>query len=164
MEYSTLYSLILSFFLFPSIVAANAAAPITSPNTDKQGLYKKLMTLKVRDIQRITGKKMTLKQKIAFGIFKHSLKKKAGPKSSGGQVSMILGIFGIALLAGGLFVGALLILSGLAAIAAIVVGATAKKKNPEDRHAFAGQLLGWMTLGLIVALLLLVVLLFSAIF
>lgn len=155
---------VIFILLFISLQALSATLPIEPVNKGQAAIHKKIISLKVRDIQRITGKKLSLKQKIVFGLLKRKLKRQNEEVSSKGQLALTFGIIGAALLIGGLFVGALLIGSLIAAIAAIVIGSVAKKKNPDDRKALAGVLLGWITLGLIVALLLLFALFWTAIF
>ena len=111
--------------------------------------------MKVRDVQKLTGKKMTLREKIAFGVLKHKMKKKeaGSPK---GKTSFILGIAGLGLLVAGLFIPYVILLALGAAIIAIVMGSDAARKNPDDRKAHTGKLLGWITLGLICLILILV--------
>ena len=63
-----------------------------------------------------------------------------------------MGLVGLGLLATSLIVYSpiLLIVSLVASILAIVVGATAPKKDGENRMAKAGKLLGWIILSLFV--------------
>lgn len=153
---------VLAILLFSSSPVLSTILPIEPVNKGRSAVHKKMLSLKVRDIQRLTGKKMSLKEKIAFGILKRKLKRQEDPSSSNGQLSLIFGITGVAFFIAGFFLPAFFLASIVAAIIAIVVGSVAKKKNHEDRKAFAGELLGWITLGLILATALLAILLISA--
>jgi uncharacterized membrane protein YphA (DoxX/SURF4 family) len=143
-----LFCLMLLFCL-PALCStppADSATTIAIANMNKM-----ITSLKVRDFQKITGKKMSLKQKISFGVLKHKLKKESG-SSKDGQKSLIFAITGAVLLIVGLFVPFVILAALAAAIVAVVVGSSAQRKNPDDRQAYSGTLLGWITLGLIGAL------------
>ena len=101
------------------------------------------------------GRKLTLKEKIAFLILKKKLKKQADETSSSGEAAFIIGILGLVLLIAGLFVPYIILGSLVAGIIAIVMGSMAKRKDPSDTKARAALLMGWITLGLIAFLLLL---------
>ncbi|HEX7845536.1 MAG TPA: hypothetical protein VF476_06995, partial [Chitinophagaceae bacterium] len=88
--------------------------------------------------------------------------KKEDQKKSLGQASLIFGVLAVGLFVGGLFAPALLIGSLVASIIAIVTGSVAKKKNPNDRTAHAGKLLGWISLGLLAFLVILAVIALSS--
>jgi len=141
--------LFLSPTLFPSTLPAK---PGKSIPVDQ--LYKKISSMKLRDFQKLSGRKLTLKEKISFGILKHKIKKnQKNDKGAGnGQLSLILGIAGLAFFVSGVFLPALFIPSLVSAVVAVVLGSVAKKQNPNDRKAHAGKLLGWITLGLLTLL------------
>ena len=120
-------------------------------------LLKKITSLKIKDLQKLAGKKLTLKEKIAFLILKERLKHKTGDNQSKGQTALIFGIGAVALLIIGLFVPFVILGSLVSAILAIVVGTVAHKKDRSDNNALVGKLLGWITLGLIALLFLLVI-------
>jgi hypothetical protein len=143
-----LFCVMLLFCLpaFSSTPPADSATTIAMANINKV-----ITSLKVRDFQKITGKKMSLKQKISFGVLKHKLKKES-VSSKDGQKSLIFAITGAVLLIVGLFVPFVILAALAAAIVAVVVGSSAQRKNPDDRQAYSGTLLGWITLGLIGAL------------
>ena len=110
--------------------------------------------MKVRDVEKLMGKKMRLRDKIAFGVWKHKMKKnEAG--SSKGKTSLTFGILGLILFVAGLFIPYVILAALAASIIAIVMGSDAIRQNPDDRKASTGKLLGWITLGLICLLLIL---------
>jgi cytochrome c-type biogenesis protein CcmH/NrfG len=162
-------SLIIAFCLLtPALTANSASIPALEANpTPVENLYKKIASLKIKDIQKLTGKKFTLKEKIAILILKHKIKrqqKRAAreEKKSEGQTAFTFGIIALVLLIAGLFLPYVILGSLIAAIIAIVTGSMAKKKDPNDRKAHAGKLMGWITLGLIALLLALAVALLAA--
>ncbi len=140
----------------PSVTAA-ADRPV--PN---DVLLKKISSLKIKDLQRLTGKKLTLKEKIAFLILKKRLKHKTGDNQSKGQTALIFGIGAIALFIIGLFVPFVILGSLVSSILAIVVGTVARKKDRSDNNALVGKLLGWITLGLIALLFILAVIIITS--
>lgn len=113
-----------------------------------------VLKLKVRDIEKITGRKLKLKEKIAFKFFQWKIKKglritKEEPKKDKGKTALIFGIIGLAgLLIPIPFVGGLMALIGI--ILALVLGYDAKKKNPDDKNAKTAIVLGWIGVGLFV--------------
>ena len=114
------------------------------------GGYKSIATMKLKEFQRLVGRKLTFKEKVGFFVLKHKMKRQQDDTDKQGQTAYILGLVGLGLFVVGLFVPYLLIGSLVAAILAIVTGSTAKKKDGENRKAKAGKLLGWITLSLIV--------------
>ncbi|MEP7372550.1 MAG: hypothetical protein ABI675_04125 [Chitinophagaceae bacterium] len=123
-------------------------------------LFKKMATLKIKDIQKIAGRKLTLKEKIGFIILKHKIKHQSKKNQKQGDAAFILGIAGLGLFIIGLFVPVLLLGSLVAAIAAVVTGSVAK--DPSNKKAHAGKLLGWITLGLLALLLILAAIVVAA--
>jgi hypothetical protein len=140
----------------------SSTSPLDSANAmPAPDFYKKFSSMKVRDIEKLTGKKMKLRDKIAFGVWKHKMKKKE-EGSSRGKTSLIFGITGIILVVAGLFIPYVILAALAASIIAIVMGSDAIRKNPDDRKASTGKLLGWITLGLICLLLILVLIYVAA--
>jgi hypothetical protein len=141
------------FFLSITTPAISATAPpsanIIIPDG---GIYKKIVSLKIKDIQKLVGRKLTIKEKISFLILKHKLKRQSKENATKGQTAFIFGLVGLGLLIVGLFVPYVILGSLVSAILAIVTGSMAKKADPSDRKAHAGKLLGWITLGLIALL------------
>ncbi len=156
----------ISIFLFslhPEAVPVSAPAIILPGKTlSKEILLKKISTLKIRDIQKLTGKKLSLKQRIAFLVLKHQFRRQADDKQNPGQTAFIIGIVGLGLLILGLFVPYVILGSIFASILAIVLGSSAQKKDPADRKAHAAKLLGWITLGVTLIALIIAVIIVAA--
>ena len=119
-----------------------------------ESTLKNVHSLRIKDFQKLIGRKLTLKEKISFLLLKKKLRQLPDEKEKG-QTAFVLGIIGLGLLIVGLFVPYVILGSLVASIMAIVLGTIEKKKNPSDSKAKAGALLGWITLGLIAFLLLL---------
>ena len=117
----------------------------------------RIATMKIKEAEKILGRKFTLKEKIAFKIaqlkLKKDLKAKAEGKSSKGQTAFVLSLVGICLL----LVPCASIASLPLAIIGLVMGSQAKKENPNDSKAKTAIVLSLVTLGLIVLAILLVV-------
>lgn len=109
----------------------------------------KFASMKVREIEKIAGRKFSLKEKIAIKILQYKTKKelkKGDESSSKGKIAMILSIIGLALI----FVPYGILASVPLAILAILLGSKAVKENPQDKQAKAGRIMGFLTLGLFV--------------
>ena len=108
------------------------------------------------------GRKLKLKEKIAFKLFQWKLKKgllhKKEERSQKGKTALILGIIGIATL----FIPYLILASIPCAILAIVFGNQAKKSDPGDGNAKAGVILGWVTIGVFIIALAIVIAVLSS--
>lgn len=157
-----------AFFIWMApFTQVNAA---TSPGIDNGiippgSLYTHIASLKVKDIQKAIGRKLTIKERLGLIFLKKQVKRKGGESSKQGQASFILGLASVALLIGALFLwGPLLVGALIASILAIVFGSMAKKDNPNDKKALAGRLMGWITLGLIVILVVAIIAAFADIF
>ena len=132
--------------IIPSTVSAGSS--FTNPVNPLQHFS----TLSMKEIQKLAGRKLKLKEKIAVKVYQWKIKngvekRKAGEKKDKGQTAMILGIIGLASLfipyAGG-------IISLVCTVLALVLGYQAKKENPNDRKAKTAITLGWITVGLYV--------------
>ena len=122
-----------------------------------------IFTAKVKDVEKVLGRKLKLKEKIGFKILQYKLKKEGLKKQKEtdpdkGKTAMILGIIAISCLVIPFFGFASIPL----AILAIIIGNKAKKQNPEDGRAKAGVILGWVTLGLLALAIAIVVLILAA--
>ena len=110
----------------------------------------KIASMKTKEAEKILGRKMTLKEKISFKITQYKIKKalkaKEKGKASKGQTAFILSLISLCIL----FIPYLAIASIPLAIVGIVMGAQAKKENPNDKKANTAIILGIITLGLIV--------------
>lgn len=120
-----------------------------------ENTHKEFTSLKIKDVQKMVGRKLTLKEKISFLILRHQLKHQTDAKHNQGKTALTIGIIAIVLLVAGLFLPILLIGSLVASILALVLGSIARKENSSDKKALAAILLGWITLGCIALLLIL---------
>ncbi len=147
------------FLLIQPVCSAAGYSVATLPPIDKplpnQSLLKKPGSLKIKDMQVLLGRRLTLKEKIAFLILRKKIKATALKDQSKGQTAFIFGIGAVCLLALAFVVPQvtfLLLASIVSSILAIIVGSSAHKKDPEDKKAKTAKLLGWITLGIITAL------------
>ena len=133
-----------------TIVKTNAIPVSKKNSTLQQLLTNKLLNLKQRDIARLTGKRLTLKNKIALLILQHKTKRQLQHPSrekehDNGKTAFILGLIGLICLV----IPFLDLASIPLAILAITIGSKAKKENPYDRKARTGITLGIVTLALL---------------
>jgi uncharacterized membrane protein YphA (DoxX/SURF4 family) len=152
-----LFPLILMFSLFAFPTYLNSAVNVTAIESEKKP--PQIKSLKVKDVEKMLGRKMTLKEKIQFSITKIIAFAESG---NTGQTAMIFGIAGAALFIIGLFVPYVAIGALIAAIVAVVLGSVAKKRNPDDRKAHAAKLLGWITIGALAFLIILAAIVLSS--
>jgi hypothetical protein len=121
-----------------------------------------LAVMKMRDVEKISGKKLSLKEKLAFKILQWKLKKEltheGKDKTDKGKTAMILGIIGIA----SLFIPYLVVVSIPCTVLALVFGYQAKRANPDDSKARTAIILGWVTTGLYVLAIALILVLIAA--
>jgi len=149
------FTFIMSLFLgLPFILHAAVMPPATATNHPPEA-YQKIISLKIKDVQKLIGRTLTLKEKISFLILKHTLKKRVESKQ--GQTALGFGIAAVVMLILGLFIPYVIIGALIAAILAVVLGSVAKRQDPSDRKAYAATLLGWITLGGIALLILLAI-------
>lgn len=122
----------------------------------------KIASMKTREAEKILGRRMTLKEKISFKItqykIKKALKNKERGKASKGQTAFILSLISLCIL----FIPYLAIASIPLAIVGIVMGAQAKKENPNDKKAQTAIILGIITLGLIVLAIIFIIAVFAS--
>ncbi len=162
------------FCLFFSIhTVGNTAPALTAPPavtiTDKilpTAALITFSTLKIRDIEKLAGRKLTLKEKLAIKLYQWKLKKdirhkKSDDKKDKGKMAMIFGIIGLVLL-----FAPIPIIGGLGAIVgiilALVLGYQARKENPNDKRAKTAIILGWIGVGLIVLAIALIAILLAS--
>lgn len=184
-----LFSAALLFFALTVPDAGQAASPPNPGGSHYlQAVLEKIATYKVKDLQKLTGRKFTVKEKISFWLLKRQLKKRdktefsktlaaklfykkdkqqrgtAIPeeKNSKGQTAFIFGLIGAILLVAALFVPYIIIASLVSAILAIALGTVAYNRDRSDVKAKTGKLLGWITLGLFAILLIVVVIALSS--
>lgn len=152
--FAIIFGSVMSFS--PATTSAAVIIPKSETNIIPQGdLLKKIASLKLREFQKLAGRKLTLKEKIGFLVLKHKIKRSPQEASGKGNTAFVFGVVGLGLFVLGLFVPYVILGALVSSILAIVVGSTAYKQDKNDRKAHAGKLLGWITLGLIALLFLL---------
>ena len=108
--------------------------------------------MKLKDLKKALGRKLTLKEKIAFLVLKHKAKK--AEEKDPGESAFIMGVVSIGLFIAGIFLPYVIIGAFIAAILALIMGGLAKKPGSDNRKAKMAQLLGGITLiGIAVVLL-----------
>jgi len=156
--------LILALIIFSSFTIHNESDGLPATLTSSVSTMQKdpipmerLAKMKIKEAEKILGRKFTFKEKIAFKFAQFKIKKgiklKAEGKSSKGQTAFVLSLIGLCLL----LVPYASIASLPLAIIGLVMGSSAKKENPDDRKAQTAIILSLITLGLIVLAVLLVV-------
>ena len=164
MKIRIIWGIIFCSLLFTSLPAGSNMVPDSThtviPFADK---YKKIASLSVKDIQKLIGRKLTLKEKISFSILKQKLRHKPKDSMNAGDISLILGIASLAFIALYFFLPFSLILAIASGIVAIITGHRARKKDPANKNAKIGKLLGWITVGLITAFFIAIIIAFASI-
>lgn len=157
-----LFFLAVLTFLIPALPAMAITAPAnTTTVTPSPSLLTKLSTWKEKDLRKQLGRKLTVKEKVAFFMLKKKARKMAKEDGKSGENAFVAGILAIGLLLTGLLFAPLLIGSFIAAIVAIVSGSKALKLDPGNKKAKTGRLLGWITLFVFFLLLIAAILLIS---
>ena len=152
------FILVLCFRAESTIVPlGDAAPPVLSITTPTHPLLN-IATAKAKDIEKLLGRKLKLKEKLAIKLFQWKYKKgltakKVDDPGKKGKTAMILGIISIA----ALLVPYLAIAAIPCAILAIIFGSKAKKADPDNGQAKAGVILGIVTLGLFALALIVVI-------
>jgi len=150
--------LVAVFFIRPAGAASIPSKEVSLlPGNEFPGKIPDLRTIKVRDFEKLTGKKLSLKEKVAFKIFQWKIRKglhtREENKKDKGKAAMILGIIGIA----SLFIPYVSLISIPCTVLALVFGYQAKKANPNDSKAKTAIILGWVTVGLYALAILLII-------
>lgn len=114
-------------------------------------------TLSMKEVQKLAGRKLKLKEKIAVKIFQWKIKKELSRKQDAdyenkGKTAMIFGIVAVTSLLLTVLVSFGFLAAIAFSIAAIITGNRALKTNPNDSNAKTGVILGWITAGLIILL------------
>lgn len=155
--------------IFCSLLSISSpAGSAMVPDSNNAGIsfgkiYEKIASLSFKDIQKSIGRKLTLKEKIAFIILKQKLRHAPKEAMDAGDISLILGIASLAFLALYFLFPYFMIAAIASAIAAIVTGHRTRKKDPTNKNAKIGKLLGWITVGLITAFFIAILIAFASI-
>lgn len=132
------------------IVPANNLESVSNPPVNITIPLDKVASMKIKEIEKIFGRKLTIREKIAFKIAQHKIKKvlrsQTEGKESKGQTAFILSLIGLCLL--------IVPYANLASLPLAIIGLTmgikAKKENPNDTKAQTAIILSIVTFGLIV--------------
>lgn len=153
----TLFSFFLlsTVFLNANPVSANTIALIVTSVPASSQIQKKIIISKA---EKLSDRKFSLKEKIERKLLQWKLKNKVQhsekiiSESEDGKLSEVLGTIALTTLLTVFipYLGILSIASIPLAILAIVRGKKAQKKNPEDKKAKTGIILGIITLSFIV--------------
>lgn len=159
-----LLTALFSALIFTSSHAVVSLSSLSIPGETKiveepPDLLKSLAKMKVKDLEKIAGRKLSLKEKVGFYILKLRLKRQSNNETAtdNGKTAFLLGLLSLLCL----FVPFVNFASIFLAIIAIVIGNKELKQNPSNHKAKTGVILGWITIGLIVAALILIVALLS---
>ncbi|MEO7924922.1 MAG: hypothetical protein ABIR30_14660 [Chitinophagaceae bacterium] len=144
------------------IPAAAAGSHTITPQAPVLSTFD-LSTVKIKTLEKLLGRKLKFKEKIAVKVYQWKIKKgvafrKEETKGDKGKTAMILGIVSIATL----FIPYANIASLPCAILAIIFGNQARKVNPKDSKAMTGVILGWVTIGIIILAIALLIILLSS--
>ncbi len=164
-------TMLLSFILLLSFQTFSAVTPSAvdnSPTVIKTRMpelpapiLSYVANMKIMEVEKLLGRKMKLKEKIAFKIYQLKIKKdsrrKVETRANNGTTSMVLGIAGLA----AMFIPYVAIAAIPCIILALIFGYTTKKYYPDDKHAKTGIILGWIGAGLIVAAIIIVAAIFA---
>lgn len=144
------------FLLFIGVCMATSSPasinPVITPAetpTQQDIVLKKIAGLKIKDLQKLAGRKFTLKEKIAIKFYQWRIKKNndrlnVDPvRTKKGKTALILGIIAVA----AVLIPYIAIASIPCGILAITIGNKAKKENPDDKQAKAGATLGWVAIA-----------------
>jgi hypothetical protein len=155
----------LLFSCLLSIATPAGSATIPSSNSaiiPIEGMYSKIASVKVKEIQKLIGRKLTMKERIAFFIFKQKLRHTPKASSEEGEIALLSGIAAVSLLVLSLFFPFLLIASLIASIIAIITGSVTKKREPGNQKAKTGKMLGLITLAIIAILFIILLVVFAS--
>lgn len=153
---------ILLVFSSFSLSTTGSIDPMNDPLPKGAMPIEKIASMKMREAEKILGRKLTLKEKIALKFTQHKIKKELRAKEKGkpskGQSAFILSLIGLCIL----FVPYLSIAALPLAIIGLVQGSKAKKENPNDSKAQTAIILSIITLALIAIALILVIAIIAA--
>lgn len=163
----------LLLLIFPLLIISNAFAFIspsihsTADNSGNKTVIEKILSLTPKQFEQLTGKHLTLKEKIAVKLLKWKFKKQEkrnfaegdGKYEKMARASMIFGIASLICL----FIPYAVFISIPAAILAIVLGSVSIKKAGKTTNSILGIVFGSVTLALILLAFIIVAALFAGI-
>lgn len=150
-----LFILAVFTMLLPAIPVFAISLPGATIPGPSPTLFTRISSLKEKDLRKQLGRKLTIKEKVAFFFLKKKAKKLAKEESKSGESAFVAGLIAIGLLVTGLFFPPLLIGSLVAAIVAVSSGSKALKLDRGNKKARTGRLLGWITIICLIGLVIL---------
>ena len=109
-----------------------------------------MVKMKVKEAEKILGRKMSLKEKIGFRLAQHKIKREQKKKEEGkntpGQDAFIVSLIAIC----SIVIPYVGIVAFPLAIVSLIMGINAKKKDPKDKKANLAIILSIVKLGLFV--------------
>jgi hypothetical protein len=144
---------------FSEAFSSSIILPGGNDNKIVYSSFPNIPDLKIKDLAKTTGKRLSLKQKIELKIlkftvgkklFRHGLQKRETDK---GQLALILSIIGLA----SLIIPYVALISLPCAIAALIIGYSARRQYPNNKKAKTAIILGWTTIAIFVFVLILVI-------
>ncbi len=167
--------LLTAWLLLP--VTGLQAISINDPSPAHQhAVFQHLQSLRMKDLQRISGRKFSLKEKIAWQILKWKISHPGGSRllaklkkkpsylnsvkpidpdeksAKKGQASLVFGLAGLGLLALIFVIPFMIFPSIISALLAIILGHGATKNKRVDKKGNTGKILGYVTISLIAIL------------
>ena len=96
MKIRIIWAIIFCSFLLASLPAGSNMVPNTT-NTiiSFSDMYRKITSLPTKDIQKLIGRKLTLKERISLFILKQKLKHKPKESLNEGDIALVFGIAGL---------------------------------------------------------------------
>jgi hypothetical protein len=138
--------IICGFMALPStVLSTTLPEPRSTTIYPAEDVYKKPASLMIKEVQKLIGRKLTLKEKISFLVLKHTYRKPAQTKK--GNTAFIFGLVGLGLLMIGLFVSICNSRFDCRSYCRYYFRIKRKRLNPSDGKARAAVLMGWITIG-----------------
>jgi hypothetical protein len=154
---------VLTFIFLVFSTETFSSSVVTLPGRTKvqsiENSLSNILSLKIKDLEKITGKKLSLKEKIELKLLKFTLNKRLRKiglqkeETNKGQLALIFGIIGLA----SLLIPYVALIALPCAIIAIVLGYSARREDPNNKKAKTAIVLGWVTIGIFIVALIIAV-------
>jgi len=134
--------------LLPAAISSSAAVHLTipvhpiiaEPTPLTKDFYKKFSSLKISQVQKLLGRRLTLKEKISFLILKKKMRK--ANEDANANTGFAFGLAAVFTLVLGFFVPYVLVGALLFGIFAVVFGYLGKKENGSNKKSQSGYYYG----------------------
>ena len=143
---------ILAALFWSSGLFASIVAPTPANGDGKANLWSRVISLRSKEVEKILGRRLSLKEKIQWKILRwysarHD-RPALGPRdeASRSETALVLGIVAIVTL----FIPYAVIVSIPCAIAALIIGYAVRREHPENKKARTAIVLGWVSIALAV--------------